>query len=37
MTPSWPSLYDPGLEILHIEHRPAIHPGGTYLHSPDGQ
>jgi len=37
MTPPWPSLYNPGLEILNIEHRQAVQPGGTYLYSADGQ
>ncbi|KAF8880158.1 hypothetical protein BD779DRAFT_1446457 [Infundibulicybe gibba] len=33
--PSWPSLYDPGIEILHIMHRAPVQPGGAYLyHSP---
>lgn len=30
--PSWPSLYDPGVEILHFEHHNATQPGGHYLH-----
>ncbi|TFK73735.1 hypothetical protein BDN72DRAFT_893698 [Pluteus cervinus] len=30
-TPSWPSLYSPGIEILHIEHRDPIQPGAFYL------
>ncbi|GLB43220.1 hypothetical protein LshimejAT787_1301210 [Lyophyllum shimeji] len=30
--PKWPSLYNPGLEILHIEHRNATQPGGAYLY-----
>ena len=29
--PSWPSLYDPGIEILHIEHHAPIQPEGAYL------
>ncbi|KAJ3565220.1 hypothetical protein NP233_g7771 [Leucocoprinus birnbaumii] len=35
ITPPWPSLYNPGLEILHIEHRPGVSPGGAYLYSAD--
>ncbi|TFK39520.1 hypothetical protein BDQ12DRAFT_629521 [Crucibulum laeve] len=31
-TPSWPSLYNPGREILHIEHKPPTQPGGAYLY-----
>jgi len=31
--PPWPSLYNPGLEILHIAHRPPTQPGGSYLHN----
>ncbi|KXN87683.1 hypothetical protein AN958_08320 [Leucoagaricus sp. SymC.cos] len=34
-TPSWPSLYNPGLEILHIEHHAAVQPGGAYLYRAD--
>ncbi|KAF5385805.1 hypothetical protein D9615_002194 [Tricholomella constricta] len=30
--PNWPSLYNPGLEILHIEHRNATQAGGAYLY-----
>ncbi|RDB15907.1 hypothetical protein Hypma_003563 [Hypsizygus marmoreus] len=30
--PPWPGLYDPGLEILHIEHHNAIQPGASYLY-----
>ncbi|KIK07873.1 hypothetical protein K443DRAFT_673121 [Laccaria amethystina LaAM-08-1] len=32
-TPPWPSLYNPGLEILHIEHRPPTQKGAEYLYS----
>lgn len=31
-TPSWPSLYNPALEILRIEHHSPIQPGGAYLY-----
>ncbi|KAF9554957.1 hypothetical protein CPC08DRAFT_149799 [Agrocybe pediades] len=31
-TPPWPSLYNPGLEIIHIEHNSPIQPGGAYLY-----
>ncbi|KIM44776.1 hypothetical protein M413DRAFT_442738, partial [Hebeloma cylindrosporum] len=34
-TPPWPSLYNPGLEILHIEHHPPTQPGGAYLYRAD--
>ncbi|KIY69603.1 hypothetical protein CYLTODRAFT_452474 [Cylindrobasidium torrendii FP15055 ss-10] len=30
--PSWPSLYNPGLELLNIDHREPEQPGGVYLH-----
>ncbi|KAH0582408.1 hypothetical protein J132_03399 [Termitomyces sp. J132] len=30
--PPWPSLYNPGLEILHIQHRNATQHDGAYLH-----
>ncbi|KAL0953675.1 hypothetical protein HGRIS_004873 [Hohenbuehelia grisea] len=30
-SPSWPSLYNPGIEILHIDHRDPIQPDGSYL------
>jgi hypothetical protein len=36
-TPPWPSLYNPGLEILHIPHRRPIQPGGAYLYDANGQ
>jgi len=36
-TPPWPSLYNPGLEILHIEHQPPTQPGGAYLYHADGE
>ncbi|KAF8199094.1 hypothetical protein BJ912DRAFT_950887 [Pholiota molesta] len=32
-TPSWPSLYNPAMEILNIEHHRPVQPGGTYLYS----
>lgn len=32
-TPTWPSLYNPGLEVLNIQHRPPIQPGGSYLYN----
>jgi hypothetical protein len=34
--PSWPSLYNPGIEILHIEHNAPIQPQGAYLYRPKG-
>ncbi|TFK23216.1 hypothetical protein FA15DRAFT_621211 [Coprinopsis marcescibilis] len=33
-TPGWPSLYNPGLEILNIEHSEPTQPGGAYLQHP---
>jgi len=30
--PSWPSLYDPSVEILHIQHRLPVQPDGHYLY-----
>ncbi|KAF8972705.1 hypothetical protein BDZ97DRAFT_1649965 [Flammula alnicola] len=36
-TPPWPSLYNPGLEILHIEHHPQTQPGGAYLYHAKGK
>ncbi|KAF8074546.1 hypothetical protein FPV67DRAFT_1649727 [Lyophyllum atratum] len=30
--PPWPSLYNPDLEILNIQHRNATQPGGSYLY-----
>lgn len=35
-TPSWPSLYNPGLEILHIDHDSPVQPGGAYLYRANG-
>jgi len=32
ITPPWPSLYNPGLEILNIEHHPPTQPEGAYLY-----
>jgi len=31
--PSWPSLYDPGIEIVHIDHRAPTHPNAAYLYN----
>ncbi|KAJ7780115.1 hypothetical protein DFH07DRAFT_793851 [Mycena maculata] len=33
-TPSWPSLYDPGIELLHIAHNDPVQPRGAYLTHP---
>ena len=33
---SWPALYDPGVEIIHIQHNSAIQPEGRYLHHANG-
>jgi len=33
-TPSWPSLYNPGLEILNIQHNDPVQPGAHYLYRP---
>jgi hypothetical protein len=30
--PSWPSLYDPGVEVIHIPHQSAIQQEGFYLY-----
>jgi hypothetical protein len=30
-TPPWPSLYNPSIEILHIEHHDPVQPGAAYL------
>ncbi|KAJ7302996.1 hypothetical protein DFH08DRAFT_794155 [Mycena albidolilacea] len=32
--PSWPSLYNPGIELLHIVHHEAVQPDGAYLSEP---
>jgi hypothetical protein len=29
--PDWPSLYNPGREIIHIEHRDPVQPGASYV------
>ena len=34
---SWPSLYNPAKEILHIVHRPPIQQGAHYLYHPHGE
>ncbi|KAJ7760184.1 hypothetical protein B0H14DRAFT_3116937 [Mycena olivaceomarginata] len=31
---SWPSLYNPGIELLHIVHHDPVQPGGAYLSHP---
>jgi hypothetical protein len=36
-TPSWPSLYPPGIELLSIPHHNPIQPGGAYLTHPIGE
>ncbi|KAJ7609023.1 hypothetical protein FB45DRAFT_805772 [Roridomyces roridus] len=33
-SPSWPSLYSPGVEIVHIEHNDPEQPTGVYLSHP---
>ena len=35
--PSWPSLYDPGVEILNIEHHAPTQPQGAYLYHATGK
>ncbi|PPR07815.1 hypothetical protein CVT24_002895 [Panaeolus cyanescens] len=32
-TPPWPSLYSPGLEVLHIQHNSPVQPGAFYLYN----
>ncbi|KAF7345467.1 hypothetical protein MVEN_01564800 [Mycena venus] len=32
--PSWPSLYNPGIELLRIPHHDPVQPGGAYLSRP---
>ncbi|KAF7371119.1 hypothetical protein MSAN_00747000 [Mycena sanguinolenta] len=32
--PPWPSLYDPGIELLNIPHHEAVQLGGAYLTHP---
>ncbi|KAJ6485537.1 hypothetical protein C8R45DRAFT_869741 [Mycena sanguinolenta] len=32
--PPWPSLYNPGIELLDIPHHAAVQPGGAYLSRP---
>ncbi|KAJ6568406.1 hypothetical protein DFH09DRAFT_1363111 [Mycena vulgaris] len=33
-SPSWPSLYEPGIELLRIPHNDPVQPGGAYLTHP---
>lgn len=35
--PPWPSLYDPSVEILHIEHHAPTHSQGAYLYHAKGE
>lgn len=30
-TPTWPSLYNPSIELIDIEHNAPVQPGGAYL------
>ncbi|TFK23204.1 hypothetical protein FA15DRAFT_621191 [Coprinopsis marcescibilis] len=32
--PKWPSLYNPGLEVLNVPDSEPIQPGGAYIHHP---
>jgi hypothetical protein len=34
--PPWPSLYNPGLEIFHIDHRGPVQEGAYYLYNSYG-
>jgi len=34
-TPSWPSLYDPAVELVNIANRSPTQTGGHYLHDPN--
>ncbi|KAH8116235.1 hypothetical protein DFH11DRAFT_1725039 [Phellopilus nigrolimitatus] len=34
-TPSWPSLYDPVVELHPIAHRAPVQPAGAYLYAPN--
>lgn len=36
-SPSWPSLYNPGLELKRIDHNDAIQQGAHYLYRPGGE
>ena len=33
-TPPWPSLYDPGIDLINIPHNAPVQPGGAYLTHP---
>ena len=35
-TPPWPSLYNLGIEILHVEHQSPTNPEGAYLYRASG-
>lgn len=35
--PPWPSLYNPGLEILNIQHNDPVRPGAHYLYRATGR
>ena len=36
-TPNWPSLYDPSIDLLNIQHRQPVQPAGSYLTNANGQ
>ena len=36
-TPKWPSLYNPAIDLLQIQHKQPVQPGGAYLTDANGQ
>src|SRR6202044_929264 len=37
LSPSWPSLYNPAIEISSINHKAPVQKGGHYLYKPEGK
>ena len=36
-SPSWPSLYNPAVDLIPVAHEAAVQPRGVYLYNVDGK